>query len=463
VTPYQTGASPRTTAAQNGAGPARPGEAPAEAALDQTPAAETPRRSPGRVLIVDDSFISVEVVSDFMLELGWEVGTAQSGAEALEKMAAFLPEVVVCDLNMPDLDGIEVFRRLNQLDSTVQVIMLSSEDNLESVLATMHAGVFDFVQKKDCMRMLPTAAARAVSHGRIVRENRRLNADLLRINEALERRVEEQTALLEDRMRRAAALETAAAIAPLRKELEIAQHIQTSILPKDLVVPGLELSAQMVPAAVVGGDYYDVRPVPDGCWIGIGDVSGHGLTAGLFMMMIQSGISALTLQRPDAMPHEVLPHLNRMLWENVRERLGRDDFATLCLLRYQRDGRLTYAGAHEDILVCHADGTPCEKVAAPGTWLGGVRDITKATTSQTLFLRDGDTVVLFTDGITEARSSDRTLYGVDRLCTAIERRRTLPVDELRAGLLDEVLAWGGSPEDDMSLLVLRYRSPTVDE
>jgi serine phosphatase RsbU (regulator of sigma subunit) len=416
-----------------------------------------PPRSPGRVLIVDDSFISIEVVSDFMQELGWEVGTAQSGAEALLKMTEFGPEVVVCDLNMPDLDGIEVFRRLNQLDPTVPVIMLSSEDSLESVLATMHAGVFDFVQKKDCMRMLPTAANRAVSHGRIVRENRRLNQDLLRSNEALERRVEEQTALLEERMRRAAALETAAAIAPLRKELEIAQHIQTSILPRNLHVPGLEVAAHMVPAAVVGGDYYDVRPVSGGCWIGIGDVSGHGLTAGLFMMMIQSGISALTLQRPEAMPHEVLPHLNRMLWENVRERLARDDFATLCLLRYLGDGRLIYAGAHEDILVCRGDGSPCERVPAVGTWLGGVRDITRVTTSQTLQLHEGDTVVLFTDGLTEARSSERTMFGVDRLCAAIEARRHLPVDELRTGVLEEVLAWAGSPEDDMTLVVLRYQ------
>jgi serine phosphatase RsbU (regulator of sigma subunit) len=410
----------------------------------------------GRLLLVDDSFITIDVVSDLMRDHGWRVETAGSGSEALTILQPFRPEVVVCDLNMPDLDGIEVARRIHDIDPTVPVIMLSSEDRVESILASMHAGVFDFVQKKDCMHTLPPAAGRAANHCRVMRENRRLNDDLVRSHLALERRVEEQTALLAEKMRRTAALETAAAVAPLKKELEIAQQVQTSILPKVIDVQGLDVAAHMLPAAVVGGDYYDVRPLPDGCWIGIGDVSGHGLTAGLLMMMIQSGISALTLQRPDAMPHELLPHLNRMMWENVRERLGRDDFATLCLLRYYRDGRLVHAGAHEDILLCPADGGPCQRIPAPGTWLGGVRDIGKVTHSHTLQLQDGDTVVLFTDGVTEARSSDRAFYGPDRLCDQIELNRRLPVADLHQALLDDLLNWAPAPEDDVTLIVMRH-------
>jgi phosphoserine phosphatase RsbU/P len=212
-----------------------------------------------------------------------------------------------------------------------------------------------------------------------------------------------------------------------------------------------------LPAAVVGGDYFDVRPVPDGAWIGVGDVSGHGLTAGLLMLMIQSGISALTLQHPEALPHELLPHLNRLMWENVRERLGRDDFATLCLLRYFADGRLLHAGAHEDILVCRAGGGLCERIAAPGTWLGGVRDIRKATKTYTVQLQPGDTVVLFTDGITEARAGDRSFYGMDGLCAAIEKNQALPVGELREAVMRDVLSWSPVPEDDMTLMVMRYR------
>src|SRR3954471_1354518 len=100
--------------------------------------------------------------------------------------------------------------------------------------------------------------------------------------------------------------------------MEIASRIQTSILPRQFEVDGLQIAAQMIPATQVGGDYYDVLPVDGGCWLAIGDVAGHGLTAGLVMLMIQSIVSALTRQRPDATPAELLSILNEVLFENVR-------------------------------------------------------------------------------------------------------------------------------------------------
>ena len=124
----------------------------------------------------------------------------------------------------------------------------------------------------------------------------------------------------------------------LEKEMEIATRIQTSILPRDISVAGLEIAAAMQPATEVGGDYYDVVAVDDGCWIGIGDVAGHGLGTGLMMLMMQSGFSALARKMPDASPRDLLLALNTMLVENVRVRLGQHEHATLTLLRYRRDG-----------------------------------------------------------------------------------------------------------------------------
>jgi serine phosphatase RsbU (regulator of sigma subunit) len=140
--------------------------------------------------------------------------------------------------------------------------------------------VFDFVPKSDHVRMLPAAVTSAVAHCRVLRENQRLSCDLLRVNEGLEQRVAEQARLLEERLRREASLEREAALAPLRKEVEIARRIQTSILPTEHAVHALQIAARMVPASEVGGDYYDVRPTADGCWLGIGDVAGHGLEVG---------------------------------------------------------------------------------------------------------------------------------------------------------------------------------------
>jgi serine phosphatase RsbU (regulator of sigma subunit) len=410
---------------------------------------------PGKLLLIDDSPLALDTISAFLDDLGWTVLVAQSGAEALRIAAAPDLDAVLADLNMPDMNGIEVFRRLFDLDPLLPVIILSEESAMSQILETVHAGVFDFVHKSDYERMLPAAVTRAVAHRRILRENQQLSQDLVRINEGLERRVAEQARLLEDRLRREAALEREAELAPLRKEVEIARRIQTSILPVQFQVPGLQIAAQMIAASEVGGDYYDVRPTADGCWLGIGDVAGHGLGAGLVMLMIQSGLSSLVLQNPRALPHEILPALNRMLYQNLRLRMGRDDHATLTLFRYFTDGRLAYAGAHEDIVVCNQAGQ-MRTIATHGTWVGISEEIGHNVQSQFLELAKNDLVVLYTDGIPEARH-EHECFGLPRLLAEIEKRRTQPVEDILAGVMHTVFDFcTASPQDDATLLVMRY-------
>jgi serine phosphatase RsbU (regulator of sigma subunit) len=412
-------------------------------------------RPPGKLLLIDDSPLALDTVAAFLEDMGWTVLMAQSGAEALSIANAPDLDTVVADLNMPDMNGIEVFRHLYDKDPLLPVIILSEESAVPLILETVHAGVFDFVPKSDYERMLPAAVTRAVAHCRVLRENQRLSQDLLRVNEGLELRVAEQARLLEERLRREAALEREAELAPLRKEVEIARHIQTSILPAQVSVPGLEIAAQMIAASEVGGDYYDVRATSDGCWLGIGDVAGHGLAAGLVMVMIQSGLSSLVMHEPDAPPHRMLPALNRMLYQNVRTRMGRDDHATLTLLRFFSDGRLTYAGAHEDIIVCSAAGR-ARTIPTLGTWVGISEDMGSELESHSLTLAQGDLVVLYTDGISEARRGTEC-FGQQRLLAEIERRHDQPVAKILDGVMHTVFDFcAASPQDDATLVVMRY-------
>jgi sigma-B regulation protein RsbU (phosphoserine phosphatase) len=336
------------------------------------------------------------------------------------------------------------------------VIILSEEAGMSLILETVHAGVFDFVPKSDYERMLPAAVTRAVAHCRILRENEQLSQDLIRVNEGLERRVAEQARQLEERLRREAALEREAELAPLRKEVEIARRIQTSILPAQFDVPGLHIAARMIAASEVGGDYYDVRPTKDGCWIGIGDVAGHGLTAGLVMLMVQSGLSSLVMHHPDAPPHEILPALNRMLYQNLRTRMGRDDHATLTLFRYFSDGRVAYTGAHEDIIICSKAGQ-VRTIPTHGAWVGINEDISQQLESRYLELSDEDLVVLYTDGIPEARRGHEC-FGLPRLVAEVEKRHDQPVEAILDGIMDTVFDFcAASPQDDATLMVMRYR------
>jgi phosphoserine phosphatase RsbU/P len=256
----------------------------------------------------------------------------------------------------------------------------------------------------------------------------------------------------------AASRDLLAASERLEREMEIAQRIQVSILPKRTAIEGLEVAAAMLPASEVGGDYYDIIPVEGGAWIGIGDVAGHGLTAGLVMLMIQSAVSALTQDRAGAAPRDILIPLNVVLLDNIRTRLAQDEHVTLTLLRYFRDGRVVYAGAHEEMIVCRADTGKCELVPTPGTWLGAVRRIDPFTVDHTLTLRDGDLLVLYTDGVTEAWSASKEQFGLQRLCAEVERMRGESVETICENIMAAVAAWTDEQVDDVTLLVHRYRA-----
>jgi len=244
----------------------------------------------------------------------------------------------------------------------------------------------------------------------------------------------------------------------LEKEMEIAARIQTSILPRDMTAPGLEIAARMVPATEVGGDYYDVVPVEGGCWIGIGDVAGHGLGTGLVMLMIQSALGALCRKLPDASPRELVLALNALLVDNVRARLGHDEHATLTLYRYTRDGALTFAGGHERALIWRAATGRCAELPAPGPWVGAKQDIAEGTVDSRARLEDGDLLVLYTDGVIEARNGAREQFGVGRLAAEIELRAAAPAAEIRDAILDAVTRFAPVTDDDITVLCARFRA-----
>jgi sigma-B regulation protein RsbU (phosphoserine phosphatase) len=245
----------------------------------------------------------------------------------------------------------------------------------------------------------------------------------------------------------------------LEKEMEIAARIQVALLPRVIAVAGLDVATHMTPATEVGGDYFDVIGDARGCWICIGDVAGHGLSAGLVTVMLQSAIASLIETNPYARPVELVVTANTVVYENVRRRLKQKEHVTLTVMRYERDGRIVFAGAHEEIVVCRAGGGPCERIPTPGAWIGIDPAIRRLTVESTLQLRDGDTMVLYTDGVIEAMNARHEPFTLERLCTEVEGRRHRPPAEIQAHLLEQLRAWCPVPDDDTTLMVLRYTAP----
>ncbi len=241
----------------------------------------------------------------------------------------------------------------------------------------------------------------------------------------------------------------------LRGELAIAVQIQTSILPRQLDVPGLEICARMQPAAEAGGDYYEVLPTRDGAWLGIGDVTGHGLNAGLTMMMLQGMVSALVKRDPDESPAALVADVNRALHENLRERLKTTDHVTLSLMRYRSDGTLKCAGAHLPLVVYRAREKELEVRETDGVWTAIAPDVSRMNPELELFLEEGDVLVLYTDGIEEALDQAGEMFGAERFHEALLEVIHRPLPEIVDHVLAATTQWCGELQDDVTLVVAR--------
>jgi sigma-B regulation protein RsbU (phosphoserine phosphatase) len=239
-----------------------------------------------------------------------------------------------------------------------------------------------------------------------------------------------------------------------RQENEIASRVQASILPGEVDVEGLAIAAQMLPAEVVGGDYYDIIPVEDACWLAIGDVAGHGLAAGVIMLMIQSAVQSLVRLSPQASPRDLVCALNGALYENIRNRMKRDEHVTFCLARYTPDGGLVFAGAHENILICRENGT-CDNIPPKGTWLGAMEDVRAVTEETKIQLGPGDLMLLFSDGVIEADDGRGARFGLDRLRGLLVANRERSPQEVRNAIMEALLRWTERPDDDVTLLIIR--------
>jgi phosphoserine phosphatase RsbU/P len=244
----------------------------------------------------------------------------------------------------------------------------------------------------------------------------------------------------------------------LAHELKLAARIQASVLPQRLEVDGLDISASMLPASEVGGDCYDVLPFPGGAWLSIGDVAGHGLGPGVVMMMLQSSVAAVLRTSPHISPAEALNIVNAVMFDNVKTRLGQGEHATLMLLRYERDGRVVFAGAHEEPILFRASTGRAELVPAPGIWIGIRPDVSSRMPESELRLAPGDVLLLYTDGAVEARNAERRQFGVERLARELERVHAAPVDQIRKHLMHCVQGWMDSQRDDISLVVARQQA-----
>jgi serine phosphatase RsbU (regulator of sigma subunit) len=371
-----------------------------------------------RILLAEDSAASRFLLRRAVEDLGHQCLVAEDGLEAWSLFRSEIPEVVISDWIMPGIDGDELCRRI-RADETAPYtyfVMLTSLEDKEHVLRGMQAGVDDYLTKPLDRNDLD---ARLIAASRVT---------------ALHRRVVEQQRELES-------------------EVRMAADIQRGLLPAEPPsVPGAELAGWCLPAANVGGDYYDMLVDADGRLnLLVADVAGHSIGSALLMAMARS-----VLRREVALgagPAEVLAETNRAMYGDL---VNAGLFITIFCARFDpADGTLEYANAgHNPPLLRRAATRESVELDADGAAIGFLEDLPFE--EKTDRLEPGDTLLLYTDGVIEAPGVDGTMFGEERLAELVE--------ELDAGaeaLVQAVVAsvgdhsGGATQHDDVTVVALR--------
>jgi serine phosphatase RsbU (regulator of sigma subunit) len=244
----------------------------------------------------------------------------------------------------------------------------------------------------------------------------------------------------------------------LEEELRIARQIQMSLLPGDTLktVPGIRVAALCLPAAEVGGDYYDVLPLGETrMGVLVADVSGKGTSAALYMAELKGLV--LSLSRICESPARLLVEANRILAANMDSR----SFVTMTYAVVDtaaRSMRFARAG-HNPLIHMEARTGRTQVLAPPGLGLGLDRGerFEAILEERQVPLAPGDLFLFFTDGLSEAMNAGAELFGEGRLRQILERSEGLGSEELRERILDEVQRFVGdaAPHDDMTMVVLK--------
>lgn len=254
-------------------------------------------------------------------------------------------------------------------------------------------------------------------------------------------------------------IKTTAAKENIESQLRIASEIQMSMIPKDNSIKfdniTFDISGFMNPAKEVGGDLYNFFMIDnDHLGFTIGDVSGKGVPAALFMSMTNILIKSIAMS--GSSPAEVLFKANNGLCNDNVQCM----FVTLLFGKLNiRTGEVQYSNAgHNPFILIGKDGIPKYHKIEPGIVLAAFEDYVFV--NETLTLDKGDTIFMYTDGVTEAMNWEQKLYGEERLLNVITEYRKENIKDIISKTLDGVAVFvdGTEQSDDITLLVLRYNS-----
>ncbi len=328
-------------------------------------------------------------------------------------------DAVLVDLGLPDVvDRLEAVRRLHELGIGIPIIVLTGQDDEETAIAALLQGAQDYIVKE---RIYEDALFRSVQYA------------MVRVSH------ETSTGQLREAM----------------QELDAARDIQQAQFPSTFPeLPGYEIAGQCEPALTCGGDYFDFFPLANQHQaIVIGDVSGHGLGPAMITASVRSVLRTLALQH--SCVADILNPANTV----VRNDDWRGRFMTMTIASLDAStGDLNIATAGHNALVLNEAGQLSACIDAAEMPMGMVDEF--SVTLQQHRLQPGESLMLYTDGISETHDHNQKLFGLDRMLKATQRRYHETVSEIVVETFSAARSFaGGVPQHDDMTAVLLKRNP----
>ncbi len=368
-----------------------------------------------RILIADDQPDLIDALTLLLKGQGIEMDAVTSPDAAIAAIETRAFDLLLMDLNYTGdttsgREGIDLLSRVQALDHLLPIVVMTGWGNVDIAVEAMRRGVRDFVQKPWDNAQLLATLRNEIDEGRARR--RRDLSD--------------------------------------RRELAEALKIQRRLLPEQMPqIDGCELAASWQPASGVGGDCFDALRFGDArLALSIADVVGKGIPAALLMSNLQAAVRAFVSDAVE--PRELCQQVNRILCGNIAE--GRFISFFYCLVDAAA-GTLVYTNAgHYYPMLVRADGTSA-RLESGGPVLGVLEGAEYQQAH--VALTPGDRLVLFTDGLTEARSPGDEEFGEERLLEAVIEHRACSAPSLQARLVNAVASFtAGQLHDDATLIVL---------
>jgi serine phosphatase RsbU (regulator of sigma subunit) len=380
-----------------------------------------------RILVVDDLELNRDLLVRRVRRLGHEAGVAVNGRDALEQLRRGDWDLVLLDITMPEMDGYDALRQIRADPRLAQlpVVMVSAIDETDSVVRCLALGADDYVSKPFNPVVLQARIASSLAKKRLQDHKSQL-------------------------------------LQALSRELQVGQRIQLGFLPAELPqLNGWSLGASCTPARQVGGDFYDAYRLPGGALaMVVADVCDKGVGAALYMALFRTLLRAMACQAvAQELPAETLVRSVAFTNDYIATVHGHENmFATLFFALLEPDtGHMHYLNAgHEAPFLLAGPGAAMARLEVTGPAVGLLAG--RRCAVQSLTMAPGARLLLYTDGVSEARGTPGT-FGEAALGRALACA-TGPAQALVEDLREQLAAHVGGfePHDDVTLFALTRAS-----